>query len=232
MEIAGCPIPEDRLYDLEHFVWARAEAERPEVYTLGLVAPFAAFIGPVASIAYRPLAPSLAAGRSLGLIETARFTGAVRLPFDAAVLEVNGELPAHPRWLNDDPYGRGWVARVRPTGPRPPPGLESAERIRDRLAAWIERGHVRCWPQTPDRKMFEIGVECSAILAQLNDELARQPAGTALLLVTDDPTAPIEMERWSDQTGHALLAKRHDGNLFEFLVRKEERPVPRIPRRG
>ncbi len=75
--------------------------------------------------------------------------------------------------------------------------------------------------------MFEIGIECSAILTMLNEELTRWPAGSAVLLVTDDPTSPIEMERWSDQTGHALLARRREGNLHQFLVRKEAHPVPK-----
>ena len=232
MELDGCPLPEDRLYDLERFVWARADADRPGVYTVGMMAPFAAFIGPVAAVTFRPISERIAAGRSLGLVESARFTGAVRTPFDGAVLEVNPAIVDHPRWLNDDPYGRGWIARLRADGADLPPALETAEAIRGRLAAWIAKEHVRCWPQTPDVRMFEIGVECSAILAQLNEELARRPAGTAVLLVTDDPTASIEMERWSDQTGHALLARRREGTLLEFLVRKEEHPVPRIPRRG
>jgi len=62
----------------------------------------------------------------------------------------------------------------------------------------------------------------------LNDELRSRAAGEAVLLVTDDPTSPIEMERWSDQTGHRLLAHRREGELHEFLVRKEARPVPRV----
>ncbi|MGI0067193.1 MAG: sulfurtransferase TusA family protein, partial [Thermoplasmata archaeon] len=154
-----------------------------------------------------------------------------RSPFEGAVVEQNPELLTRPRWINDDPYGKGWVARIRASG-AVPAQLADAAAVRGRLASWMQEHHVRCWPVPPDYQMFEIGLECSAILAQLNDELARRPAGTAVMIVTDDPTSPIEMERWSDQTGHALLAKRREEGLFEFLVRKEEHPVPRVPRRG
>lgn len=230
MEIEGCPLPEDRLYDWENHTWTAPEASG-ELWKVGLIAPFTAFIGPVAKVTFRPVGP-LERGRSLGMIESVRFTGAARLPFDGEVVELNPELSDRPRLLNDAPYSAGWVARVRPKLPSEPrPWLEKAASVRERLAAWIREQHIRCWPVTPDLEMFEIGLECSAILTQVNEELDRRPAGWAIRLVTDDPTSPIEMERWSDQTGHAILARRREGNLFEFLVRKEEHPVPRVPRR-
>jgi TusA-related sulfurtransferase len=76
-------------------------------------------------------------------------------------------------------------------------------------------------------QLYEIGLECSAVLTMLNEELAKRPAGIHLLLVTDDATSPIEMVRWSDQTGHTVQSYRKDGTLHQFLVRKEANPVPR-----
>ncbi|MGI0140456.1 MAG: sulfurtransferase TusA family protein [Thermoplasmata archaeon] len=230
MDLDGCLLPDGFLYDLEQNVWAVPDGDHGE-YKVGVIAAFAAFIGLAQQMTYRPLTATVDRGRSLGLLETVRFTGAVRAPLTGVVLEQNPGLLDRPRWINDEPYGKGWVARIRASG-GVPPELESAERVRARLTTWIREHRVRCWPATPDYQMFEIGLECSAILAQLNDELARRPAGTAVMIVTDDPTSPIEMERWSDQTGHALLAKRREAGLFEFLVRKEEHPVPRVPRRG
>ena len=231
MEVDGCPLPEDRLYDWENRIWTAPEGSGA-IWKVGLIAPFASFIGPVSAVTFRP-AGTLGRGRSLGMVESVRFTGAVRIPFEGEVVELNPELRTRPRMLNDAPYGDGWFARIRPTRPTEErPWLESAAAIRSRASEWIRAQRVRCWPVTPDLEMFEIGLECSAILTQVNEELARRPAGWAIRLVTDDPTSPIEMERWADQTGHALLARRRDGNLFEFLLRKEEHPVPRVPRRG
>jgi glycine cleavage system H protein len=231
VEIEGCSLPEDRLYDWENRTWAAPEGSGP-IWKVGLIAPFLGFIGPVSAVTFRPDG-SLDRDRSLGMVETVRFTGAVRIPFDGEVVELNANLRSRPRLLNDEPYGAGWFARVRPKRPEEDrPWLETAATIRSRASEWIQAQHVRCWPVTPDLEMFEIGLECSAILTQVNEELARRPAGWAIRLVTDDPTSPIEMERWSDQTGHALLARRRQGNLYEFLLRKEEHPVPRVPRRG
>jgi len=91
---------------------------------------------------------------------------------------------------------------------------------REILAKQIAVLRVRCFAAFPDHEMFEIGIECSAVLAKLNELLTRTEIGTVVHLVTDDPTSPIEMVRWSDQTGQPVIDERKEGNLFHFLVRK------------
>src|SRR2546426_1046762 len=58
------------------------------------------------------------------------------------------------------------------------------------------------------------------VLAKLRELLTRVEVGAVVHLVTDDPTSPIEMVRWSDQTGQPVIDERREGNLFHFLVRK------------
>jgi glycine cleavage system H protein len=225
VEILGCLLPEDRLYDLENDVWWSPEGDAAR---LGVLSALAAFAGPFVSASFRPVEGVVARGRSVATVESVRYTGAVRLPVDATVLERNQRLPERPRLLNDAPYGDGWVVRVRPDRPADVPRyLESATRVAARLEERIRAQRIRCWPATPDLELYEIGIECSAVLTMLNEELARRPDGTHILLVTDDPTSPIEMVRWSDQTGHPVLARRTDGNLHQFLVRKDPHPQPR-----
>jgi glycine cleavage system H protein len=225
VEIAGCEIPEDRLYDFENEVWYQPEPTGGAA-RLGLLGPLVWFAGRFQSISFRPVEGTVALGRSVATVESQRYTGAVRLPLDAEVIERNTALIGRPRLLNDAPYGDGWVVRIRPAGALPA-RLESASAIQGRLTQQVQTRHVRCWPVSPDSEIYEIGIECSAVLAMLNDELARSPAGSAVLLVTDDPTSPIEMERWADQTGHTVLARRREGNLHQFLVRKEAHPTPK-----
>ncbi len=226
MEIDGCALPEDRLYDLENDVWFLAEPTGG-LARVGLLGPLVWFAGRFQSVAFRPVTGTVARGRSVATVESTRYTGAVRLPLEATVVDRNAAIVERPRLLNDAPYGDGWVVRVRATDAPLPRELETAAAVAERLAERIRRQRIRCWPQTPDLELYEIGIECSAVLTLLNDELRPKPPGHAVLLVTDDPTSPIEMERWSDQTGHRLLAHRREGALHQFLVRKEEHPVPR-----
>ena len=227
MEVGGCPLPEDRLYDLENDVWWAPEADGGGA-RVGVLGTLSAFAGPIRALTFRPVEGPIGRGRSVATIESTRFTGAVRLPVDAILLARNEEVVRHPRLLNDAPYAEGWVVRVRPARAEDPERLlETAEAIRVRLEERIRTLRIRCWPQTPDLELYEIGLECSAVLTKLNEELAARPAGEAILLVTDDPTSPIEMVRWSDQTGHPVLAHRAEGTLHHFLVRKEAEPKPR-----
>ena len=230
MDVLGCALPEDRLYDLEQGVWWQDD---PAGGTgrLGLLATVSAFAGPFRELSFRPVEGPVGRGRSVATVESARFTGAVRLPVDAVVVERNDAVRQRPRLLNDRPYAEGWVVRARPVRAGEPASiLASAAAIRSRLEEEIRARRIRCWPQTPEAELIEVGVECSAVLARLNEELARRAPGEALLVVTDDPTSPIEMVRWSDQTGYPVLASRKDGTVFQFLVRHEEHPTPR--RRG
>ncbi len=226
MEIDGCALPEDRLYDLERDVWYFPEPTGG-LARVGLLGPLVWFAGRFQSVSFRPVAGNVGLGRSVATVESVRYTGAVRLPVDATVVDRNLALVENPRLLNDAPYGDGWVVRVHAESDRLPASLETAAAVASRLADRIRTQRIRCWPQSPELELFEIGIECSAVLTMLNEELARRRPGDAVLLVTDDPTSPIEMERWSDQTGHRLLAHRREGDLHQFLVRKEARPVPR-----
>jgi glycine cleavage system H protein len=230
VEIDGCPLPEDRLYDLENDVWWMEEPEGGNA-RVGILGTLAAFAGRFQSLTFRPVEGAVARGRSVATLESVRFTGAVRVPVDVTLVGRNDEVARRPRLLNDAPYGDGWVVRVRPVRPQEPrERLETARAVAARLEARIRAQRIRCWPSTPDLELNEVGLECSAVLARLREALVTVPFGASVLLATDDPTSPIEMVRWSDQTGYPVLASRKDGTVFQFLVRHEEHPTPR--RRG
>src|SRR2546422_235585 len=67
---------------------------------------------------------------------------------------------------------------------------------------------------------LESGTYFGPIPVKLNELLTQVRVGEVVHLVTDDPTSPIEMVRWSDQTGQPVIDERREGNLFHFLVRK------------
>jgi len=231
MEVEGCSLPEDRLYDLEQDVWFKP-SDGGRSATVGILASLASFAGRFQSVGFRPVEGVVARGRSVATVESVRYTGAVRLPVDGRVLERNVALVDRPKLLNDAPYDEGWVVVIAPDRPGTlPAALVDAAAVRDGLAARIRELRIRCYPAAPDVELYEIGAECSAILARLDTELAGRAARDVVLLVTDDPTSPIEMIRWSDRTGHSVLAHRKEANLHHFLIRKEANPTPRL-RRG
>ncbi|HKS59775.1 MAG TPA: sulfurtransferase TusA family protein [Thermoplasmata archaeon] len=227
MEVEGCPVPDELLYDLENDLWVRPE-DGGATWTIGVTASLAAFAGVFVSVRFRPVGPSVLRGQSLATVESYRFTGPVRSPADAEILSRNEGVVQRPKLVNDAPYREGWLVRVRPTDPAGARGqLRTAAEVAELMRQRIRELKIRCYPAVPDAEMYEIGIECSAILAKLDDEIARRQPGEVVLLITDDPTSPIEMARWTDRTGHAVLHHRREGPLHHFLVRREPHPVPR-----
>jgi TusA-related sulfurtransferase len=58
------------------------------------------------------------------------------------------------------------------------------------------------------------------VLVRLNELMERMSVNEVVHVVSDDPTADIEMERWSDQAGQTVLESRKEGKLAHFIVKK------------
>jgi glycine cleavage system H protein len=230
MDVEGCPLPEDRLYELESEVWLAIDPPGRSG-RIGVMATLGAFVGRFTSVTFRNAVGPLRKGQSVAVLESTRSVGPVRMPVDGAVIERNPALEARPKLINDRPYDEGWIVRVALDDPEAARReLETAPAIRDRLAERIRSRRIRCLPAVADAEMFEIGAECQAILVRLDEEIARRAPGEVIHLVTDDPTAPVEMVRWTDRTGHTVLDHRTEGSLHHFLVRREAHPTPARPR--
>jgi glycine cleavage system H protein len=226
VDVDGCPLPDDRRYDVENDVWALADPAGSTI-TVGVMAPLASFAGKFVALTYRSIEGAQPTGRSVATIESVRYTGAVRLPVAGTVLERNPALPKRPKLLNDAPYTDGWVVRIASTEPGAFGALRTAAEVAEEVRRKVREMRIHCLPAAPDVEMFEIGAECQAILVRLDEEIARSAVNDVVHLVTDDPTAPIEMVRWSDRTGYPVLHEWSEANLRHFLVRRVAAPKPR-----
>lgn len=219
MKIESCEFPDDLLYDPEGLVWTRPSDNGDVV--VGITSIYAAIAGRPAKVTAKSPGTVVARGAAIGFLESGRYFGPIRSPVSGMLEAVNPEVLSNPRKLTEAVYGDGWFARLRASnleGDRA--ALFALPMGRDLLSKQIAALRVRCFAAFPDYEMFEIGIECAAILVKLNDLLAQIKAGEVVHLVTDDATAPIEMVRWSDQTGQPVIDERREGSLFHYLVRK------------
>ncbi|TMI54779.1 hypothetical protein E6H13_00155, partial [Candidatus Bathyarchaeota archaeon] len=209
--IDHCSFPDHLLYDQDGNIWVKAE-EGGEV-TIGMTSLLSAIAGKITSARLRPVGSRIERGRSLGTLESLKFVGPIPSPLGGIISLVNSDLVERPKLMNDAPYGEGWIVRLTPLSFQEERGFLS--RPSD-----AREGYARCFKAFPDHEMYEIGTECSAVLARLNELLATASVGDVVHLVTDDPTSYVEMVRWTDQTGHELVDWRQEANLFHFIVRK------------
>ena len=56
------------------------------------------------------------AGEEFGTVESVKTVSELNMPSAGEVLEVNATLADHPEAVNEDPYGKGWMVKVKLTG--------------------------------------------------------------------------------------------------------------------
>lgn len=108
----GCVIPEDLLYDVELHVWVRLE---DGTALLGMTDVAQTMGGRMVAVSWKKTGRSYARGRTLAVIESAKWVGPFPTPLTGELIEVNeAAFAADVAIANRDPYGAGWMARVRP----------------------------------------------------------------------------------------------------------------------
>jgi glycine cleavage system H protein len=106
------PIPLDRLFHRGH-AWARPEADG--LVTVGLDGFAAKLVGPLAAVALPQIGGTVGQGeRAWRLVADDGRAVEMLSPVDGTIAEINAELARTPEAAQADPYGRGWLFRVRP----------------------------------------------------------------------------------------------------------------------
>ena len=76
------------------------------------------------------LGVQLEAGEAFGVVESVKAVSDLIAPVSGEVVEINESLDEHPEWVNEDPYGRGWILAIAPEDQNAIEGLLSAEEYR------------------------------------------------------------------------------------------------------
>lgn len=73
-------------------------------------------------------------GDSLGVVESVKTVADLFSPVSGKVIEVNGSLKDHPQFVNEDPYGKGWMVRLELLDPKELETLLSSADYEKRVA--------------------------------------------------------------------------------------------------
>src|SRR4051812_35555240 len=121
--------PEDLLYNAEHD-WARIDGDEA---VLGITWYATDSLGEL--VHYEPPAPgaTIAKGSSYGEVESVKAVSDLISPLSGEVLEVNGKVTGEPETVNEDPYGDGWLVRIRMTEPSERDSLLDVAAYREHL---------------------------------------------------------------------------------------------------
>ena len=102
-------IPEDLQYTQSH-EWVRIEGETA---TIGITDHAQDELGDVVFVELPGEGDTFDAGESFGTVESVKAVSDLYAPVGGEVVEVNSALEDAPENINEDPYGEGWIVKLR-----------------------------------------------------------------------------------------------------------------------
>jgi glycine cleavage system H protein len=84
-------------------------------------------LGDVVYVSVPAAGAAVTAGEPCGEVESTKSVSDLYAPVDGEVIEANPEIDDDPGLVNTDPYGAGWLLRIRLSDDAEPAGLLSAE---------------------------------------------------------------------------------------------------------
>ncbi len=115
--MAQASYPEELLYHPQHD-WARIDDSGPEpLATLGITWYAQEQLGEVVFFEAPSVGALLSKDASYAEVESVKAVSEVIAPLSGEIMEVNAALEDNPALINEDPYGEGWLVKVRLSGP-------------------------------------------------------------------------------------------------------------------
>lgn len=102
-------VPAELKYTKEH-EWIRVEGEEAFV---GITDYAQSQLGDIVFVECETVGDNLEAGDTFGTIEAVKTVSDLYLPVGGEILEFNEELEGNPELVNKDPYGKGWIVKIK-----------------------------------------------------------------------------------------------------------------------
>ena len=115
-------IPADLKYTESH-EWVRVEGD---VATIGITDHAQSELGDVVYVDLPTVGKTLAIGETFGSVESVKTVSDLYAPVAGEVIEVNSELASASELVNSDPYGQGFMIKIRLSGDVPGSLLDAA----------------------------------------------------------------------------------------------------------
>jgi len=105
--------PENLRYTKEH-EWVRVEGD---VGIIGITSHAQSELGDIVYVDLPKAGTVIQQGKTIGSVESVKAVSDIYTPVSGEVVEVNGLLTESPETLNKDPYGTGWLVKIKLSEP-------------------------------------------------------------------------------------------------------------------
>jgi glycine cleavage system H protein len=103
-------LPTDLLYTKEH-EWIRLSEDGTAI--VGITAYAQESLGDITFVEFPDLGATLEIGETFGVVESVKAASDLYMPVSGEVLEINEAVDSAPELVNQDPYGQGWLLKLR-----------------------------------------------------------------------------------------------------------------------
>ncbi|GHB33951.1 glycine cleavage system protein GcvH [Mongoliitalea lutea] len=115
--------PQELKYTKDH-EWVRIEGD---VAIIGITEFAQRELGDIVYVEVETVGDSIAAGEVFGTVEAVKTVSDLFMPLEGEIIEFNEELESSPEMVNESPYEKGWMIKVKITGNLPDDLLSSEE---------------------------------------------------------------------------------------------------------
>lgn len=111
-ELKNCILPDDLYYSVGDNVWARELGDGN--VEMGMTDIAQSMAGTIIHCRPKKVGATLKKGKSVATVESGKWVGPVKSPFNGEIVARNDAVEADPALLNRSPYKEGWIVRVKP----------------------------------------------------------------------------------------------------------------------
>ena len=116
-------VPKDLKYTKDH-EWVKVEGDN---VTIGITDYAQGELGDIVYIEVETIGENLDSEEVFGTVEAVKTVSDLFMPLSGEVLEYNDQLESTPESVNNDPYGNGWLIKIKMSNPSELDNLMSAE---------------------------------------------------------------------------------------------------------
>lgn len=84
-------------------------------------------LGDIVSIEFPQVASSFKQNDVMAIIDSVKASSDIYCPIDGEIIEINEKLSEHPELINQSPYEKGWITKIKPSNPEQLDSLLSKE---------------------------------------------------------------------------------------------------------
>jgi len=103
-------MPDELYYTIDH-AWVKIEGNQVRI---GITDFMQQLAGEITFVRVPRVGKDMEAGKNLCSMQSGKWAGKIAVPVTGKIVDVNKDLAAVPKPLNDDPYGQGWITVMEP----------------------------------------------------------------------------------------------------------------------